>query len=48
MLGGLLSNTTSESVYKVPLLGDIPVLGYLFRYNGTSKSDGLYSPNYFA
>lgn len=38
VLGGLLSNTTSESVYKVPLLGDIPVLGYLFRYNGTSKS----------
>ncbi|WP_024872345.1 type II secretion system secretin GspD [Tolumonas lignilytica] len=38
VLGGLLSNTTTESVYKVPLLGDIPVLGYLFRYNGTTKS----------
>ena len=38
VLGGLLSNNTSESTYKVPLLGDIPVLGYLFRYNSTSKT----------
>ncbi len=38
VLGGLLSNNTSESVYKVPLLGDIPILGYLFRYNSTSTS----------
>lgn len=38
VLGGLLSNNTSESVYKVPLLGDIPILGYLFRYNGTSTT----------
>lgn len=38
VLGGLLNNTTAESVYKVPLLGDIPVLGYLFRYSGTTKS----------
>ena len=38
VLGGLLNNQTSESVYKVPLLGDIPLLGYLFRYNSTSTS----------
>lgn len=38
VLGGLLSNNTSESTYKVPLLGDIPLLGYLFRYNSTSKT----------
>ena len=38
VLGGLLSNNTAESTYKVPLLGDIPVLGYLFRYNSTSKT----------
>lgn len=38
VLGGLLNNQTSESLYKVPLLGDIPLLGYLFRYNSTSTS----------
>ncbi len=38
VLGGLLNNQTSESVYKVPVLGDIPLLGYLFRYNSTSTS----------
>ncbi|WP_320150319.1 type II secretion system secretin GspD [uncultured Tolumonas sp.] len=38
VLGGLLNNTTAESVYEVPLLSDIPVLGYLFRYSGTTKS----------
>lgn len=41
VLGGLLSNNTSESTYKVPLLGDIPVLGYLFRYNSTSKPNRI-------
>lgn len=38
VLGGLLNNQTSESLYKVPLLGDIPLLGALFRYNSTSTS----------
>lgn len=32
VLGGLIEDTQSESVEKVPLLGDIPLLGYLFRY----------------
>ncbi len=31
VLSGLLSRRTSESVDKVPLLGDIPILGALFR-----------------
>lgn len=35
VLGGLISNTVEESVTKVPLLGDIPLLGYLFKH--TSK-----------
>ncbi|WP_286011610.1 MULTISPECIES: type II secretion system secretin GspD [unclassified Leclercia] len=38
VLGGLLNNQTTESVSKVPILGDIPLLGYLFRYNSTSTS----------
>ncbi len=31
-LGGLLNEESKETVKKVPLLGDIPVLGYLFRH----------------
>jgi general secretion pathway protein D len=31
VLGGLIEDDTSESVSKVPLLGDLPVLGFLFR-----------------
>ncbi|QWZ81763.1 GspD family T2SS secretin variant ExeD [Aeromonas sp. FDAARGOS 1414] len=39
VLGGLMNEETKEQVSKVPLLGDIPVLGYLFRStsNTTSK-----------
>jgi len=31
ILGGLMKNSNGESVKKVPLLGDIPILGALFR-----------------
>lgn len=31
VLGGIYETTQSSAVTKVPLLGDIPVLGYLFR-----------------
>ena len=31
VLGGLVKDSESQSVSKVPILGDIPVLGYLFR-----------------
>ncbi|WOE65500.1 GspD family T2SS secretin variant ExeD [Aeromonas allosaccharophila] len=39
VLGGLMDEQTKEEVSKVPLLGDIPVLGYLFRAtaNTTAK-----------
>lgn len=36
VLGGLRKKETSKQVNKVPLLGDIPVLGYLFRFEGES------------
>jgi len=38
VLGGLSSVETSESVSKVPGLGDIPVLGNLFRYRSATKT----------
>jgi len=31
VIGGVYSQTVTDGVSKVPLLGDIPVLGYLFR-----------------
>lgn len=36
VLGGLMRDQVSDTVTKVPLLGDIPVLGWLFK--ATSKS----------
>ena len=36
VLGGLISNSINETSRKVPLLGDIPLLGYLFRNNSSS------------
>lgn len=37
VLGGLTSESVRETVQKVPGLGDIPVLGGLFKSRGTSK-----------
>ena len=37
ILGGLISERTVERESKVPLLGDIPVLGTLFKSRLTSK-----------
>ncbi len=31
VLGGLINHSTTKTYSKVPLLGDIPILGYLFR-----------------
>ncbi len=36
-IGGLIKETTSKNVEKLWLLGDIPVLGYLFRHTTTKK-----------
>jgi len=36
VIGGLMNHNTSELVYKVPLLGDIPVFGELFKSTHTS------------
>ena len=37
VLGGIFEQTTRDDTTKVPLLGDIPVLGHLFKSN--SKTD---------
>jgi general secretion pathway protein D len=37
VLGGLISNQSSSTRQQVPLLGEIPLLGNLFRYSDTSR-----------
>jgi pilus assembly protein CpaC len=39
MIGGLLSNTHNNSVDKAPGLGDLPILGSLFRSNRFRRSE---------
>ncbi|NLI10932.1 MAG: type IV pilus secretin PilQ [Elusimicrobia bacterium] len=38
VIGGLIHDTQSDYVFKVPLLGDIPILGYLFRKKSVTRS----------
>ncbi len=38
VIGGLIQDTQSDDVYKVPVLGDIPLLGALFRKKSVSRS----------
>ncbi|MFB0912276.1 MAG: type II secretion system protein GspD, partial [Glaciecola sp.] len=37
VLGGLIDEDVQESISKVPLLGDIPILGHLFKTTTVSK-----------
>ncbi|MGE0546853.1 MAG: type II secretion system secretin GspD [Kofleriaceae bacterium] len=37
VIGGLIQEKDSYGVTKVPLLGDIPLLGYLFKYSTKTK-----------
>ncbi|PWG03283.1 type II and III secretion system protein family protein [Sphingosinicella humi] len=39
MIGGLLQNNGSNSVEKAPFLGDIPILGALFRSQGFRRNE---------
>jgi general secretion pathway protein D len=37
VLGGLIEDTVNDTVEKIPLLGDIPFLGYFFRYQSKQR-----------
>ena len=37
VIGGLIANNKSSSDSKMPLLGDIPLLGNLFKFSGKSN-----------
>ena len=38
VIGGLIQDTVKDSVEKVPGLGDIPLIGSLFKYNTRSRT----------
>jgi general secretion pathway protein D len=37
VISGLMGDSTEADTYKVPLLGDIPILGWLFKTHSTSR-----------
>ncbi|HUE89112.1 MAG TPA: pilus assembly protein N-terminal domain-containing protein [Vicinamibacterales bacterium] len=37
-IAGLLNNTATEALQKIPGIGDIPILGYLFRSKAAQKN----------
>ncbi|PKG58508.1 type II secretion system protein GspD [Shewanella sp. Choline-02u-19] len=37
VLGGLIKEEVQESVQKVPFLGDLPIIGYLFKSSSSGK-----------
>jgi len=39
IIGGLIKNSTGKSVTKVPLLGDIPIIGELFKSTADASSE---------
>jgi general secretion pathway protein D len=44
IIGGLIKNKSTDSTFKVPLIGDIPLLGDLFKskHNYTEKTELLF------
>lgn len=37
IIGGLISDSDIDAIKKIPLLGDLPILGYLFKYKSSTK-----------
>ncbi|MBN1473747.1 MAG: hypothetical protein JW914_03950, partial [Syntrophaceae bacterium] len=37
VIGGLIGDSTEDNDYKVPFLGEIPILGWLFKTKGKSR-----------
>lgn len=40
VLGGMRKKDTTQQVNKIPLLGDLPILGHLFRFEGEATTTG--------
>ncbi len=41
LIGGLIKKEDKETIRKIPLLGDIPFIGRLFRYVERPSTDNL-------
>lgn len=39
ILGGLIKHKTTETIVKIPILGDIPLFGYLFKHKEKSPNE---------
>lgn len=39
VIGGLIRRNTNNTVAKMPLLGDIPIIGFMFRQEATSNDE---------
>ena len=37
VIGGLISDSMQDTIAKIPLLGDIPILGWLFKKKTKSR-----------
>lgn len=37
VIGGMIGDNTQQDTYKVPLLGDIPILGWLFKSRASAR-----------
>jgi general secretion pathway protein D len=38
VLGGLIQNTTNESIVRIPIIGDVPVVGKLFEHKSLTQT----------
>lgn len=38
VVGGLMDSSESKNIYKIPLLGDIPILGEFFKYTSKKRN----------
>ena len=41
LIGGLLKKEESETITKIPFLGDLPIIGRIFRYKDRPKTDNV-------
>ncbi|MCK4912654.1 MAG: hypothetical protein KAS05_02925 [Candidatus Omnitrophica bacterium] len=41
LIGGLLKKEESETITKIPFLGDLPLIGRAFRYRNQPKTDNI-------
>ena len=38
VIGGLITDTVTDTIAKIPVLGDIPILGWLFKKKIVDRS----------